>query len=355
MALFSVYSRATCQTLCHCFQFTAVPLATLYATVFSLQPCHLPDFMPLFSVYSRATCQTLCHCFQFTAVPLARLYATVFSLQPCHLPDFISLVPVYSRATGQTLFHWFQFTAVPLARLYFIGFSLHWSDFISLASVLTLVKLYFIVSACSPAACQTLLHWFQFTARPLTRLLHYYQFTTPPPVRLYCTSFSLQPGQLPHFIALVSVYSPATYQTIALLSVYNAATCQTLLHWFQFTAVPIATLYCIGFSLQSCHLSDFIPLVPVNNHTTGQTYSIGLSWQSRRLSDFISWFQFAVLPLSRFDFPCSVCNLLISAQRFIFRKVTMLFGYVPWAYDLMTLHCSSAISQSILHQAQGVT
>ena len=269
-------------------QLTTLPLVRLYGTVFSLQPCHLPDFMPLFSVYSRATCQTLCHCFQFTAVPLARLYATVFSLQPCHLPDFISLVPVYSRATGQTLFHWFQFTAVPLARLYFIGFSLHWSDFISLASVLTLVKLYFIVSACSPAACQTLLHWFQFTARPLTRLLHYYQFTTPPPVRLYCTSFSLQPGQLPHFIALVSVYSPATYQTIALLSVYNAATCQTLLHWFQFTAVPIATLYCIGFSLQSCHLSDFIPLVPVNNHTTGQTYSIGLSWQSRRLSDFNS-------------------------------------------------------------------
>ena len=178
--------------------------------------------MALFSVYSRATCQTLCHCFHFTAVPLARLYATVFTLQPCHLPDFIWLVPVYSRATCQTLFHWFQFT---LVRLYFIGFS--------------------------PDTCQTFFH-----------------------------SFSLQSCCLSDFISLVSVYSPATYQTIALLSVYNAATCQTLLHWFQFTAVPIATLYCIGFSLQSCHLSDVIPLVPVDNHTIGQT--IPLVWVGSR-------------------------------------------------------------------------
>ena len=168
---------------------------------------------------------------------------------------------------------------------------------------------------------------------PLVRL--YFIGFSPDTCQTFFHSYSLQSCCLSDFISLVSVYSPATYQTIALLSVYNAATCQTLLHWFQFTAVPIATLYCIGFSLQSCHLSDFIPLVPVDNHTTGQTYSIGLSWQSRRLSDFISWFQFAVLPLSRFDFPCSVCNLLISAQRFIFRKVTTLFGYVPWAHDLM--------------------
>ena len=235
------YNAATCQTLCHCFQFTAVPLARLYATVFSLQPCHLPDFMPLFSVYSRATCQTLCHCFQFTAVPLARLYFIGSSLQPCHWSDFISLVSVYSRATCQTLFHWFQFT---LVRLYFIGFS--------------------------PDTCQTLFH-----------------------------SFSLQSCCLSDFIALVSVYSPATYQTIALLSVYNAATCQTLLHWFQFTARPIATLYCIGFSLQPGHLPD---------------YCIIISLQRRHLSDFIAlvsvysranchtllhWFQLTVLPLVR--------------------------------------------------------
>ena len=146
--------------------------------------------MPLFSVYSRATCQTLFHWFQFTAVPLVRLYFIGFSLQPCHLPDFISLVSVYSRATCQTLFHWFQFT---LVRLYFIGFS--------------------------PDTCQTFFH-----------------------------SYSLQSCCLSDFISLVSVYSPATYQTIALLAVYNAATCQTLLHWFQLTVLPLVRLHSIGSS-----------------------------------------------------------------------------------------------------------
>ena len=149
------------------------------------------------------------------------------SLQGCHLPDFISLVSVY--------------------RLHCIGSSLqpyHWSDFISLVSVLTLVKLYFIVSACIPAAGQTLFHWFQFTARPLTRILHYYKFTTLPPARLYCIVFSLRPCQLPHFIALVSAYSPAT--------------CQTLFHWFQLTTIALVRLYCIGLSWQSRRLSDFI-------------------------------------------------------------------------------------------------
>ena len=98
--------------------------------------------------FRTATCQTrlhwvqftvlplarLFHWFQFTALPLARLdrlsislqcchcqtFALISVYQPCHLPDFIALFSVYSRATCQTLWHWFQFTAVPLVRLYFI-------------------------------------------------------------------------------------------------------------------------------------------------------------------------------------------------------------------------------------------
>ena len=137
---------------------------------------------------------------------------------------------------------------------------------------------------------------------------------------------------------------------IALFSVYSCTTCHTLLHLFQFTFLPLVRLYCIGFSLQPGHWSDFIALVPVDNHTTGQTvfYWSELAVQTLvRLYFMISvcspaacqtlfhWFQLVVLPLARFDFPGSVCNLLISAQRFIIRKVTMLFGYIPWAHDLM--------------------
>ena len=76
----------------------ALTFARLYRFSIGLQRCHLslywigfslqPNFMALFSVYSQATCQTLFHWFQFT--------------------DFIALVPVYSRTIGQTLFHWFQ-------------------------------------------------------------------------------------------------------------------------------------------------------------------------------------------------------------------------------------------------------
>ena len=127
-----------------------------------------------------------------------------------------------------------------------------------------------------------------------------------PFARLYCTVFSLQPCHLPDFISLVSVYSPATHQT--------------LWHWFQFTAVPLVRLY-------------FISLFAILT-----------------LSDFISWLQFAVLPLVRLYFigfslqschlpdliyPGSDDNLLISALRFIIWKVTMFFGYVAWAHDLM--------------------
>ena len=102
----------------------ALPLARLYRFSISLQRCHLSEFIALVSVYSRATFQTLWQfsvysrtlvdwfqftdfiaLFQFTAVPLVRLYCTGFSLQPCHWSDFIALVSVYSRAVGQTLFH----------------------------------------------------------------------------------------------------------------------------------------------------------------------------------------------------------------------------------------------------------
>ena len=258
----------------------------------------MPDSIALVSAYNAATChfialvsvysQILWHCFQFTAKPLARLYFIGFSLQ--------------------TLLHWFQSTAVPLVRLYFIGFS--------------------------PDTCQTLFHSFSLQSCCLSDFIF--------------IGFSLQPGHLPDFIAL---------------SVYNAATCQTLLHCFQFTAVPVATLYCIGFSLQSCHLSYFIPLVPVDNHTNGQTL---FHWSELAVATFVRlyfmisvcslaacqtlfhWFQFAVLPLVRLYFigfslqSCHLPDLIfqvqfatcLSAQRFIIRKVTMLFGYVPWAHDL---------------------
>ena len=190
------------------FTVAALPLTRLYRFSISLQRCHLSDFIALVPVYSCATCQTLWHFFQFTARPFARLYFIGFSL------DFIALVSVYSRATGQTLLHWFHFQL----------------------AVLTLVKLYFIISACSPAACQTLLHWFQFTALPLTSL--------------YCIIISLQRCHLPDFTAFLflSYFS----------SVYIHATCQTLLHWFLLTTIPPVRLYSIGLSWQSRRLSDFI-------------------------------------------------------------------------------------------------
>ena len=90
--------------LFHWFQFTSLPLARLYRMSISLQRCHyqtfalisvyqpyhLPDFIALFSVYSCATCQTLFNWFQFTVLSLVRPYGIGFSLQPCHWSDFIS-------------------------------------------------------------------------------------------------------------------------------------------------------------------------------------------------------------------------------------------------------------------------
>ena len=78
----------------------ALPVARLYRFCISLQRCHLSDLLHCFSVYIRATCQTLFHWFQFT--------------------DFIALVSVYSRTTGQTLFHWFQLAVLTLVKLYFM-------------------------------------------------------------------------------------------------------------------------------------------------------------------------------------------------------------------------------------------
>ena len=106
-----------------------------YFISFSLQPCHLPHFIAWISVCNAATvillhwfqfispaiCQTL---FTLTAVQLARLYFTGFSLQSCHSSDLTALVSVYSRATGQTLFHWFQLAVLPLAGFDLPRFSL---------------------------------------------------------------------------------------------------------------------------------------------------------------------------------------------------------------------------------------
>ena len=101
-----------------------------------------------------------------------------------------------------------------------------------------------------------------------------------PLARLYRFSISLQRCHLSDFIALVSVYSRATFQTLLQFSVYSRATCQTLVDWFQFTdfialfqftAVPLVRLYCTDFSLQPCHWSDFIALVSVYSRAIGQT------------------------------------------------------------------------------------
>jgi len=117
----------------------------------------------------------------------------------------------------------------------------------------------------------TLMH-ITIAALPLARLLHWFQFTVLPLARLYRISISLQRQHLSDSVALVSVYSRAIGQT--------------LFHWFQLAVLTLVRLYFIGFSLQSCHLPDLI-------------------------------------------YPGSVYNLLISAQRFIILKVTLLFGYVP--------------------------
>ena len=118
------------------------------------------------------------------------------------MPDPIALVSIYSPATCQ---------------------------------IISLVSVY------SPATCHTLLHEYQFAMLPLSYFCIDFSLSALPFVRLY---LHLQPCNLPDFISLVSVYSPATRQTLR--------------HWFQFTAVPLVRLYFIGFSLQSCHLPGLI-------------------------------------------------------------------------------------------------
>ena len=141
--------------LFHWFQFTALPLARLYRMNISLQwchcytfalisvyqPCHLSDFI---YTYSRATCQTLFHWFQFTVLPLVRPYGIGFSLQPCHWSDFVSLVSVCSPATCRVWFIQVQFTtclyplyiaALPSDKIYFTRSKVWpgWPEFISLS------------------------------------------------------------------------------------------------------------------------------------------------------------------------------------------------------------------------------
>ena len=174
----------------------------------------LARLVALFSVYRRATCQTLFHWFHFT--------------------DFISLVSVYRHYfTGfslQTLFHWFQFTdfisLVSVYRLYFTGFSLqtlfHWFQFTDFIALVSVYRLYF-----TGFSLQTLLHWFQFSAFPLVRLYcigsslqpyHLSDFTvlvsvgSPDTGQSLFHGFSLQSCCLADLISLVSVYSPATWQ-----------------------------------------------------------------------------------------------------------------------------------------------
>ena len=104
---------------CHCQTFA---LISVY------QPRHLPDFIALFSVYNCATCQTLWHWFQFTAVPLVRLYFIWFqfavlpfvrlyfigfSFQSCHLPDLIYSGSVYSSE----IYNWESYHVVCLCPL----------------------------------------------------------------------------------------------------------------------------------------------------------------------------------------------------------------------------------------------
>ena len=173
-------------TLMH-ITISALPLARLDCIGFSLQSCHLPEFIALVSVYNADTCQTLLHRFHLTAVPLARLYCIVVSLQPCHWPDFISLDAVYSPATCQTLLQWFQFTAVPLVRFYCSGSRLqpyHWSDFISLFSV------------GSHDACQTLFHGFSLRPDACQTLFHWFQRAVLPLARFDLSRFSLQPAYI---------------------------------------------------------------------------------------------------------------------------------------------------------------
>ena len=176
---------------------------------------------------------------------------------------------------------------------------------------------------CSPATCQTLLHWFQFTVLPLARL---YRF-----------SISLQPLHLSDSIASVSFDSRAT--------------CQIVLHGCQFTAVSLARLDLIGCFLQSCHLSDFIAVVSVYSRATGQILLQWIRFTAYHWSDLISlvsggspdacqtlfhgfslrtdacqtlfhWFQLAVLPLARFDLsrfslqPAYICTETYNSESY---------------------------------------
>ena len=149
-----------------------MPLARLYCIVFSLQPCHLPDFITLVSVYNAATC---------------RLYGIVSSLQPHDLLDFIALA--YSPATCQTLLHWFQFAAGPLVRLYCTDSSLqpyHWSDFITLVWV------------GSSDACQTLIHDISLQSCRLSDFISLVSVGVLPLARFDLSRFSSQPAYYLH-------------------------------------------------------------------------------------------------------------------------------------------------------------
>ena len=119
------------------------------------------------------------------------------------------------------------------------------------------------------------------------------------------------------------------------------------MHFFQFTAVPLARHYFTGFSLQSCHSSDLMALVSVYSRGTGQT--------------LFQWFQFAILMLVRLYFMVTVCSPALVRLYLIGFSLQSCHSpdliYPGSVYNLLisALHCSSAIGQNILHQVQGVT
>ena len=144
----------------------------------------------------------------------------------------------------------------------------------------------------------------------------------------YCIGFSLQPCHLPDLLHCFQ------FRAGPLARLYFIGfRLQTLLHWFQFTAVPLVRLYCICSTLQPSHRSDFIALVSVGSPDTYQFFPQWFQSAFLLLARLFHWFQFTALPFARlyhFSINLQRCHLqtLLHCFQFTVLPVVRLYALV---------------------------
>ena len=124
----------------------------------------------------------------------------------------------------------------------------------------------------------------------------------------YCIGFSLRSCHLPDLISLFQ------FTAMPLARLYRMSINLQRCHLsdycigFSLSAVPFARLYCTVFGLQPYHWSDFISLVSVGSSDACQS--------------LFHWFQCAVLPLARFDLsrfslqPAYICTEIYNSESY---------------------------------------